>query len=399
MISRVLSTSKKRAALHQVVPGLAEFCQQLYPLLVAHADDFGRLSGDSFTVKHAVDPTSPRPLKDFESGLQALHEVGLVIRYESDGRQCLQITKFDPHQIGLHKRTSSDFPAPAHVDDDGGLDASEARVEERFAADLQAGVLRVGDFTVTAVERQVRKGASYLDLVAQTTINTQLLIEVKRQRITLNAISQVRAYRALLVEPVIPIVLGHGVVGDLQLPVSDVVLGTYDDTLRIETVNTITVNSHSISLNHIPSEQKRTEQNLTEGNKTKNVSLEPRGGSKPAAPRRSAQTGLALSPVVLEFPTIGADGDVYRLSEAQVAEWAKLFPGLDVLAECRHALAWVRENTGHRKTAGGMGRFLVGWFTRSVNRRGAGSGVSSRLDSNGLSQRSNDVLRGLGRRS
>jgi len=275
MISRVLSTSKKRAALHQVVPGLAEFCQQLYPLLVAHADDFGRLSGDSFTVKHGIDPTSPRPIEDFARALQALNDVGLITWYPAADRQFIQIEKFEPHQSGLHKRTSSVFPAPE----------ASGKVPE-------PGVSR-----------------------------------------------------------------------------------------------------------KFPVEEKRTEQNLTEGNRTKNVSSEPSGGSKPAAPRRSAQTGLALSPVVLEFPTIGADGDVYRLSEAQVAEWAKLFPGLDVLAECRHALAWVRENTGHRKTSGGMGRFLVGWFTRSVNRRGAGSGVSSRLDSNGLSQRSNDVLRGLGRRS
>lgn len=111
MISKTLSTSQKRAALHQVVPGLAEFCQQLYPLIVAHADDFGRLSGEPFTVKHAVDPTSPRLIPDFEMALLALHQVGLIVWYAGDeDRRFIQVTQFDGHQSGLHKRTASKFP-------------------------------------------------------------------------------------------------------------------------------------------------------------------------------------------------------------------------------------------------------------------------------------------------
>ena len=112
MISKSLSTSERRAALHKLVPALAEFCQQLYPLLVAHADDFGRLSGDAFTVKHAIDPTSPRPLRDFERALLALHEVGLLICYEAAGHQLLEIANFEFHQLGLHKRTKSQYPGP-----------------------------------------------------------------------------------------------------------------------------------------------------------------------------------------------------------------------------------------------------------------------------------------------
>lgn len=112
MISKSLSTSEKRAALHHVAPALAEFCQQLYPLLVAHSDDFGRLQGDPFTVKHAIDPTSPRPIPDFVSALEALNRVGLIAWYQAaDQRRIVQIANFDPHQPGLHKRTKSMFPA------------------------------------------------------------------------------------------------------------------------------------------------------------------------------------------------------------------------------------------------------------------------------------------------
>jgi hypothetical protein len=112
MLSKSLSTSEKRAALHGVAGRLAEFAQQLYPLLLAHADDFGRQQGDIFTVKHAIDPSSPRSDADFAVALKCLHNVGLIIWYEVDGRKFVQVNNFDQHQVGLHKRTSSKFPEP-----------------------------------------------------------------------------------------------------------------------------------------------------------------------------------------------------------------------------------------------------------------------------------------------
>lgn len=110
MLSKSLSTSVKRAALHQVAGRLAEFAQSLYPLMVAHADDFGRLQGDLFTVKHVIDPSSPRKLEDFGKAMAALHQVSLIEWYEVNGAMFIQISNFEPHQIGLHKRTHSRFP-------------------------------------------------------------------------------------------------------------------------------------------------------------------------------------------------------------------------------------------------------------------------------------------------
>lgn len=111
MISKSLSTSRKFADL-AAAGDLTEFCQVLFPLLVAHADDYGRLSGDAFTVKFQVFPTSPRPVEDFERALDGLAASGLVVRYDADGEKCLQILKFDGHQVGLHKRTASKIPEP-----------------------------------------------------------------------------------------------------------------------------------------------------------------------------------------------------------------------------------------------------------------------------------------------
>jgi hypothetical protein len=110
MLSKSLSTSEKRAALHGVAGRLAEFAQQLYPLLLAHADDYGRQHGDIFTVKHAIDPSSPRSDADFAIALKCLHNVGLIVWYEVGERKFIQITNFDQHQAGLHKRTAPRFP-------------------------------------------------------------------------------------------------------------------------------------------------------------------------------------------------------------------------------------------------------------------------------------------------
>lgn len=110
LISRTLGSSRKFAALLREAGKLGEFAQALFPMLVSHSDDFGRMAGDAFTVKHAVFPTSPRKESDFTVVLGAMSRVGLIEWYDADGQQVLQIVDFDSHQPGLHKRTASKFP-------------------------------------------------------------------------------------------------------------------------------------------------------------------------------------------------------------------------------------------------------------------------------------------------
>lgn len=110
MISKSLSTSEKFASLTGAAGVLAEFCQTLYPLMVTHADDFGRMQGDTFTVKHMCFPSSPRTVDEFSTALAYLASVGMITRYEVAGKRFVQIVNFDPHQLGLHKRTKSAFP-------------------------------------------------------------------------------------------------------------------------------------------------------------------------------------------------------------------------------------------------------------------------------------------------
>lgn len=123
MISKSLSTSQRFADLACRAGELGEFCQSLYPLIVSHADDFGRLQGDPFTVKHQCHPTSPRSIAEFTDALRLLHEVGLIVWFSvgngsgTPGRHYIQVVNFEAHQQGLHKRTRSGFP---RVPDDSG---------------------------------------------------------------------------------------------------------------------------------------------------------------------------------------------------------------------------------------------------------------------------------------
>lgn len=83
----------------------------------------------------------------------------------------------------------------------------------------------------------------------------------------------------------------------------------------------------------------------------------------------SKTSGVPPPAVIVTFPTDGNPGE-WHLTESHVAEWQGLYPSLDILAECRKALAWVQAKASNRKTAGGMKRFLVGWLNRATERGG-----------------------------
>ncbi len=132
MISKSLSTSEKFAALTTTAGELAEFCHALYPLLVVHSDDFGRLQGDPFTVKALCYPGSRRSLDEFAVALEQLTRIGLIVWFDVLGKKYVQIENFEKHQLGLHKRTRSRFPRiPGNSGNDQELPLQEKRTEEK----------------------------------------------------------------------------------------------------------------------------------------------------------------------------------------------------------------------------------------------------------------------------
>ena len=105
MISKAISISEK-------VNSLSVFGRLLYTWMIPHADDFGRLPGSPAKVRALVVPMADETVKDVEQALADMHERGLIIWYEVDGERFIQITNFEKHQQGLHKRTKSKFPEP-----------------------------------------------------------------------------------------------------------------------------------------------------------------------------------------------------------------------------------------------------------------------------------------------
>ena len=70
-------------------------------------------------------------------------------------------------------------------------------------------------------------------------------------------------------------------------------------------------------------------------------------------------------PPVLRFPCVGPGSQEFDLHQSKLDEYADSYPGIDVLAECRKALQWCRDNPARRKTHGGMGTFLNKWLARA----------------------------------
>ena len=140
LIAKSLSTSERRARLHEEAGPLAEFCQALYPLLVAHADDHGRLEGSVFHVKHAIEPTSPRTVTEFKAALLALQTVRLIDWYVVNNKYVVQVVDFKEHQPGLKQRAASKFPeldlacrmTPEDAIDRREMPRSAARTEENL---------------------------------------------------------------------------------------------------------------------------------------------------------------------------------------------------------------------------------------------------------------------------
>ncbi len=68
--------------------------------------------------------------------------------------------------------------------------------------------------------------------------------------------------------------------------------------------------------------------------------------------------------MVLSFPVKG-NVKAWNLGQTKLNEWQELYPDMDVMAECRKALQWLRDNPSRQKTSKGMTKFLNGWLQRS----------------------------------
>jgi len=130
LISKSLGSSRRFHALLSAAGKLGEFSQVLFVLIIPNTDDFGRMTGDAFTVKNVVLPSSPRSEADFERALDALQAVDLIDRYQVADVMYLQVRQFDEHQANLHKRTESKFPESPGISGKTRLNLTEFNLTE-----------------------------------------------------------------------------------------------------------------------------------------------------------------------------------------------------------------------------------------------------------------------------
>lgn len=103
-----------------------------------------------------------------------------------------------------------------------------------------------------------------------------------------------------------------------------------------------------------------TKPNQTQQDQTRSPEQAPRPADRSSPPARAE--GFPITE--LAFPCDGTT-PTWSVTREQLAQWERLYPHLDVLSECRKALAWIEANVSKRKTAGGMPRYIVKWLNRA----------------------------------
>lgn len=85
----------------------------LFTWIIPHVDDFGRLNADPRRIKAKIVPMRDDiPSNEILSLLEEMQSKNLIVLYTIEDEIYLQLSKFEKHQSGLHKRTESKIPPP-----------------------------------------------------------------------------------------------------------------------------------------------------------------------------------------------------------------------------------------------------------------------------------------------
>src|SRR3990167_4085097 len=98
--------------------------------------------------------------------------------------------------------------------------------------------------------------------------------------------------------------------------------------------------------------------NLTYSNQTKPNQTKPKKNFC-SEPENKTEDFL-----ILTFPTVG-DSKEWDLYNSKIQEYQESYPSLDISAQMKLALQWVKDNPAKRKTAKGMPKFLNSWLSRA----------------------------------
>jgi hypothetical protein len=80
-------------------------------------------------------------------------------------------------------------------------------------------------------------------------------------------------------------------------------------------------------------------------------------------------------------------GQEWEADEADIIQWQRTYPAVDVFAEIAKMESWLDANPKKRKTAQGIKRFINSWLARAQDRGGSSPFKSTETKS--IRQRSN----------
>ncbi|MDQ8039618.1 MAG: hypothetical protein REH83_04350 [Rickettsiella sp.] len=77
-----------------------------------------------------------------------------------------------------------------------------------------------------------------------------------------------------------------------------------------------------------------------------------------------------IEPVVFTVPL--RQGKTRSITENELADWQKNYPGIDVRQEIRHLVAWNQANPDRQKTERGINRHIQGWLAHTQQNQSKG---------------------------
>lgn len=108
----------------------------LFYRLIVSCDDYGRFDGRPAIIKGTCFPLKDITVKDIEKALFNLSTVGMIIRYEVDGKPYLQLTNWEKNQTIRAKKSKYPEPNECNVK---AID-SELQTHENNCMQMQADV-------------------------------------------------------------------------------------------------------------------------------------------------------------------------------------------------------------------------------------------------------------------
>jgi len=221
--------------------------------ILPQADDQGRLIGHPKQLKALACPMREEITeKNIPELLKELEGAELIIQYTASSESLIQIKSWWDYQSGMRRIYPSRHSAPEGWEDrtrgvetieETGPRTSGHSIRDLLLDALKREEVKLGNATLVEVNKEVRVGNSYIDLLAKDSVGKFYILEIKRTRLTNSHIEQITNYRDIIeaktkAKPSL-LLMGYGMVETLNFELAQthsINVITYDDQLAFRQV-------------------------------------------------------------------------------------------------------------------------------------------------------------------